>query len=110
AHRVAHHDGVEPAGAAATPGVGAVLVATVDEQLADLVVQLGGEGPGADAGDVRLGDADDPADVAGADARTGAGAARHRVRGRDVGVRAVVEVEEGRLGAFEEHVLPALEG
>ena len=109
-HGVAGHDGVEPARPATATGVGAVLVAPVDEQVAGLVEQLGGERPGADAGDVGLGDADDPVDVHGADAGPGAGTAGHRVRRRDVGVRPVVEVEEGRLGALEQDLLAGVEG
>ena len=67
--RLAHHDGVEPAGAAAAPGVDPVLVAPVDQGVADLVGQLGRERTAAHPGHVGLGDADDLVDVAGADAR-----------------------------------------
>ena len=48
-------------------------------------------------------------DVARADAGTGARAARNRIRRRDEGIRAVVEIEERRLRAFEQHVLPGVE-
>ena len=103
-----HHE-VEPAGAAATTGVGAELVAALDEQVADRVAveQLGRERAAADAGHVRLHDADDALDRAGPDAGAGAHAARDRVARRDERIRAVVEVEERRLRAFEQHPLPA---
>ena len=68
-----------------------------------------GNGPGADPRAVGLGDADDPVDVARADAGAGARAAGHRVRRRDEGIRAVVEVEERGLRALEQHVLAGLE-
>ena len=66
-------------------------------------------GPRPDPGDVRLDDAHHPVDVAGADPRARARAAGHRVGRRDVGIGAVVEVEEGGLGALEQHVLAELE-
>ena len=43
--RLAQHDCVEPAGTPTALGVHAVLVATVDEAVTDLVEQLGGERP-----------------------------------------------------------------
>ena len=70
-HGVAQHDGVEPAGPATTAGVGAELAADGDDVFADFVEQFGGERSGADAGDVRLRDAEHPVDVAGADAGAG---------------------------------------
>ena len=84
AHRLAQHHAVEPAGAAATAGDGAELPADVDQRVAVGVEQLGRERAGADAGGVRLGDADDPVDVARPDAGADAGAAGGRVRRRDV--------------------------
>src|SRR4029453_8602609 len=77
--RVAQHHGVEPTGPAAAPGVGAVLVAPVDQGVADVVEQLGGERPRANPGDVGLGDAHHPVDAARAAPGAGAGAARPRV-------------------------------
>ena len=44
-HRLAGHDRVEPAAAAAPAGVGAELVAPLDQQVAHVVVELGREGP-----------------------------------------------------------------
>src|SRR5579884_3346023 len=110
ADRLAQHDGVEPTGAAAPAGVGAVLVAAVDEDVTGLVEGLGGERPGADAGDIRLGDADDGVDLAGPDPGPGTGATGYRVGGGDEGIGAVVEVEEGGLGPLEEHVGAGGEG
>ena len=110
-------------GPAAAAGVGAVLAADVDEVVAEADLlgvgapraacrrprrrdgQLGRERPGADPGDVGLGDADDPVDVAGPDAGAGARAAGHRVRRGDERIGAVVEVEERGLRALEQHVL-----
>ena len=56
--RLAHEHGVEPAAAAAAAGDGAELVAALAEALADLIVLLGREGAGADAGGVGLDDAE----------------------------------------------------
>src|SRR3546814_4010651 len=55
AHRVAQHHGVEPAWPALAAGVGPVLVAPLDERVADLVEQLRWEGAGADAGEIGRG-------------------------------------------------------
>ena len=63
AHGLAEHHGVEPAAAPLAPGVGAELVAPLDKQLADVVLLLGREGPGAHPRDVGLGDPDHPLDV-----------------------------------------------
>ena len=79
AHGLAQHHAVEPAGAPAATGDGAELAADVDELVAELVEQLGGERAAADAGGVRLGDADDAGEVARADAGADARAAGGRV-------------------------------
>ena len=63
-------------------------------------VDLGGNGTGADPGDVGLGDADDPVDVSGPDPGADAGTAGSRVRGGDEGIGPMVQVEEGGLGAL----------
>ena len=73
---VAEHHAVEPAGAAAAAGDGAVLAADVDQRVAVGVGQLGRERAGADARRVRLGDADDAVDVARPEAGAGARARR----------------------------------
>ena len=85
--------------------------AAVDEQIADLVAlgQLGRERARADARRVRLHHADDALDVARADAGAGADRAGHRVARGDERIRAVVEVEEHRLRALEQHPLAGVE-
>jgi hypothetical protein len=107
---VAHHDRVEPTGAAAAPGVRAELAAGRDEVIADVIEQFGGERARTDTGHVGLGDADDPRDVSGADTGAGARAAGNRIRRGHERIRAVIEIEERRLRAFEEHVLSRVEG
>ena len=58
-HGVAQRDRVEPAAAAPPAGGGAELAALLQQVAARLVVQLGGEGTGADPRGVGLQDADD---------------------------------------------------
>ena len=84
-------------------------MSALDEHVAGFVVELGRERTRADAGDVRLGHTDDPIDVARADAGTGARTAGDGVRRRHERIRAVIEIEKGRLGAFEQDVLIDLE-
>ena len=108
-HRLTHHRHVEPPAPATPAGVGAELPADLAQLVARFVEQFGRERPRTDAGHVRLGDADHAVDVPGADTGAHARAPRNRVRRGDVGVGAVVDVEEGRLGALEQHVLPRLE-
>ena len=99
---VAEHDGIQPARAPTTPGGGPVLMADVHEVVAHLVEQLGGERPCSHTRHVGLGDAYDPVDIPGTDAGTGAGAAGNRVGRRHERIGAVVQVQEGRLGALHE--------
>ena len=100
--RVPEHHGVQPSRTATPTRVGAVLVAHVHEVVADLVEQFGGERSGTHAGDVGLDDANDPVDVARADTRARARAAGHRIRRGHKWVGAVVDVQEGGLGALHE--------
>ena len=58
-------------------GGGAELAAGLADLLAELVVELGGEGAGADARGVGLGDAPDLVDRAGPTPAPDAGGARH---------------------------------
>ena len=107
---VAQHHCVEPAGATATFGVDAVLVAQVHDLVAGGVEELRRHRTGSHTRDIRLGDADHPIDVAWSDTGADTGSTRDRVGGRDERIGAVVQVQERRLGAFEQHVLAALEG
>ena len=109
AHRVAHHHRVVPAAPARAPGRGAVLAAALAQQVALGAVQLRRQRSLADAGRVGLGDAEDRADGARADAEAGADAADRRARRRDEGVGAVIDVELRPLGALEQHALAPLE-
>ena len=63
-----------------------------------LLVGLAGERPGADAGQVGLGDAEHAVDPGRADAEAGAGAAGDRVGAGDERIGAVVEVEQRAPG------------
>ena len=94
ANCVPHHHRIEPAGTAPSASVGAVLAANGHKMIADVVEQFGRERAGPDPGDVRLGDADDPLDVAGTDARSRTRTPCDRIGRRDEGIRAMVEVEE----------------
>lgn len=107
--RVFDDSRIEPAAAAGTARNGAEFMARVAEVFADFVVLFRREGACADAGRVGFDDADDVFHAAGADAGAGAGAAGRRVGAGDEGIRAVVEVEHGRLGAFKEDLLAFLD-
>ena len=102
---MAQHHRVEPADATTTPGVGAVLAAAFDDGVADgvAVEQLGRERPAPTRLVYALTIPDHPVDRARTDAGTGTHRAGDRVRRRDEGIRAVVEVEVRGLRAFEEH-------
>ena len=91
---LAHQHGVEPAAAPLAPRDGAELVPALAEPLADLVVELGRERPGADARRVGLGDAEHVADGARAHAR-----ARRRLGGDGVGRGDVTDRCRGRRRA-----------
>ncbi len=82
----------------------------LDQQLADVVLLLGRERPGADPGHVGLGDADHPLDVARPEPRARAGPAGHRVGRGHERIGAVVEVEEGRLGPLEQDLAALVHG
>ena len=70
------------------------------------VVELGGEGPLADAGDVGLASRPSTRSMrVGPIAGAGAGRAGDRVRGGHEGIGAVVDVEHRPLGALEQHPL-----
>src|SRR5690606_13247377 len=102
-HRALEGDDVHPAAAARTAGGGAVLGTAVADALADLVVQLGRERAAADAGGVGLGDAQHVIDVLRAHAGAGQRATDGGVGAGDVGIGAVVDVQQRALGALEQH-------
>src|SRR4051794_27614381 len=102
ARGVAQRDEVDPAGAPRTPGRRPELAALRPQLLAELVVELGREGAGADACGVGLGHAPDLVDVLGPDAGADARRARHGVRARHERIRAVVDVEHRGLRALED--------
>ena len=81
-----------------------VVVTDVDEVVTDVVEELGDERSRSHPGDVGLGDADHPLDVAEPDPGAGGGAARHRIRRGHERIRPVIEVERRPLCALEEHV------
>src|SRR5581483_7151509 len=99
----------EPAAAPLASGHGPELAAEVAEPLLVRAVDLGRERARPDPGDVRLRDADHPVDPGRADADPRAGAAGDRRRRGDERVRAVVDVEQRRVRALEEHALAVAE-
>ena len=108
-HRgVARRHGVEPAAAARAAGGRAELAAHAVQHVGDLRV-LGRERPFADARGVGLHHADDAIHAMRRHARAGAGAAGGGVRRGDERIRAVIDVEERALRAFEEDLLPGLQ-
>ena len=102
AHGVPDLDRVEPAAAPRTAGHGAELVAPGAQRLAVGAVQLRRKRPLAHPRRVGLGDPEHRVHRSRPDAQPGAGAADGRVRRRDVGVGAVIEVEHRALGPFEQ--------
>ena len=84
-------------------------MAALGNAASDLVGQLGGEWPAADPRRVGLHHAHDLVDLQRADTAARAGPAGYRVRRRHVGIASVIEVEEGALRTFEEHVFTSCE-
>src|SRR4051812_29295954 len=72
-------------------------------------MELGREWTFADARRIRLRDADDGVDHRRADARALARAGRDRRAARHVRIRAVIEIEEAALRAFEQDMLAVLD-
>ena len=99
---------VEPTATATTARRGAELAAAVAEVIVKAALQFGGEGAFADAGCIGLGHTDDSVDQGRTHPCTDAGASADRVRGGDVGVGAVVKIEEGALCPLEQDVLLGL--
>mmetsp|Transcript_19228 Transcript_19228/g.48063 ORF Transcript_19228/g.48063 Transcript_19228/m.48063 type:complete len:518 (-) Transcript_19228:71-1624(-) len=103
--RVVERHDVEPADAAGAPRGGAVLEPLGAQVLRQGVEQLGGVGPGAHPGGVRLGDSDHGLELVGGEAEAGAHAAQGRVGAGNERVGAKVEVQHGGVGAFHQHAL-----
>src|SRR6185503_14166755 len=101
--RVADGDGVEPAAAAGSAGGGPVLAAEVADFLADVVIELRGEGSAADARAIGLGDADDFVDPAAGHAGAAGNTDARGIAAGDIGKCAVVDVEKRALSPFEQH-------
>ena len=104
-HRLAHHHRVEPAAAAGPAGHRSEFLAPLAEGPADLVVELRREGSAADAGRVRLGDAENVVEHT----RSQTGPSRRLSgdggRRRHERIGAVIDVEHGALGALEQDPL-----
>ncbi|MPM93508.1 hypothetical protein SDC9_140646 [bioreactor metagenome] len=73
-------------------------------------IQLAREGTTTDTGAIGLGDAQHVVQHAGADAGTGGRLTGYAVGRGDEGIGAVVDVEQGTLSSFEQHVLAGLVG
>ena len=101
---------VEPAAAANASGHGAELTAELAHALLRRPVDLARERPLADAGHVGLGDSEDLVDPLRPEAEADRSPGGDRARGRDEGIRAVVEVEQRPLGALEEDAPPVAQG
>src|SRR5690554_267470 len=99
---MAQHYRVEPADPPGPARGGAIFPASLADAVAGGVLQLGGKRSRTDAGRVSLHDAEHGTDplrtYAGADGGTG----RNGRRRSDVRVGAVIDVEQGALGAFED--------
>ena len=106
---VLQDDEVQPPAAPPAAGGHAELPAPALERLALLAAELGDERPLADAGGVRLDDAEEPLYPVGGHAGPGADAPAAGGGGGHVWVGAVVDVEHGALGALEYDVPPLVE-
>ena len=104
-HGLAHQHRVEPAAAPLAPGIDAEFLAAAADLLADLVVQFGRERPLADPGRIGLADPEHIADRARPHAGAGRRLRRHGVGRGDVGIGAVVDIEQRALRALEQNAL-----
>lgn len=107
--RVAHDDQVEPAATTSAAGGGTVLGTDFLQGAADLAEVLCRERSTAHTGRVRLDDANDLFDDLGRETETGANTANGGGRRRDIGVRAVVDIQHERIRALDQDALAALE-
>ena len=102
---LAHHDGVKPSAAALTACYRPKLMAAFAETLADFIGQFRRKGAFADTGCIGFGDTQHIVQRAGPQACSAGGLPGNRVGTRDKGIRAVINVEHGALGAFKEDAL-----
>src|SRR5690606_25553763 len=107
-HGTLERDDVDPAAAPRAAGGGTVFLATVADALPDFIVQLGRERTTANTGGIGLGNPEHVVDRVCADAGAGQCAANGGVGAGDVGIGAVVDVEQGALCAFVQHALALL--
>src|SRR5690606_26921961 len=107
-HGALERDDVHPAAAARAAGGGTVFGTAVADALAHFIVQLGRERAAAHAGGVGLGDAQHVVDGVRAHAGTGQCSAHGGVGAGDVGIGAVVDVQQRTLRAFEQYALAGL--
>src|SRR5689334_22175010 len=105
AHGLTYEDRVKPAAAAGPAGIGAELAASFTYLAADCIVLLGRERALADAGRVGLAEAEHVADGTGPEAGAGCGLSRDCVGRRDVGVSAMIDIEQCALRTLEQHAL-----
>lgn len=107
---VAQGNEIEPATSAGSAGGGAVFVALFTDLVTDFVILFGGERAFADAGGVGFADTECVVDVTRPDSGAKACTACGGVAAGDVGVGAVVEVEESSLCAFEKDAVAPADG
>ena len=93
---------VEPAAAALAPRYRAEFMAALPQLFAVGIVLFGGEGAAADAGRIRLDDAEHISDRIRPHAAAGRGLAGDDVGRRDERIGAVVDIEQHALRAFEQ--------
>ncbi len=100
-----HEHGIEPAAAPRASGHGAELAALLADALPEPFGPLGWEWPLPDPGRVGLADAEHVADRGRSEAGAGGGLRGHGIGGGHVRIRAVIDVEQGALRAFEQNAL-----
>lgn len=107
---VAEGNEIEPATAAGSAGGRAVFVALFADLVTDFVILLSREWAFSDAGGVGFADAECVVDVPGADSGAEACTSGGGVAAGDIGIGAVIEVEECSLCAFEEDAVASANG
>src|SRR5688572_21638912 len=101
-HRVPQCHQIEPAATPPPTRHCPVLATQLDHLVADFVVEFGRERTRPDPRDVRLRHPDDLVDCLGADTRSHERPSGGGVRRRHEGISAMVDVEQGALGALEQ--------